>query len=266
MTHDAAMNTVECLTRHFEIGPATASWPCRLWNATCRCWRSSRRCGSAVRSSWSTKRSGAIPMPGPGSSTMHKVSVLNFMPGWLEMLIEVGAARPVVTARGARRRRLGAPGSGAPTEAQAPDVRFAGLGGATETAIHARFSSADRAAGRLDGGSLWRAVSQQRLPGRRRCRAATARTGWSASCGYRDAVSRGVTAGRPDLTAQRFVDTRRAGRGIAPATWRGTGRTARWSSSDAPTTGSKSAATASNSARSRPRCDKISGVAVGSRL
>ena len=66
----------------------------------------------------------------------HDVTVLHFMPGWLEMLIEVGAGRlssvRVVPTGGdwvrpevVRRLR-----------ADAPQLRFAGLGGATETATH----------------------------------------------------------------------------------------------------------------------------------
>ncbi len=66
----------------------------------------------------------------------HRVTVLHFMPGWLEMLVEVGAGRlssvRVVPTGGdwvrpevVRRLR-----------AEAPALRFAGLGGATETATH----------------------------------------------------------------------------------------------------------------------------------
>ena len=66
------------------------------------------------------------------------MTVLHFMPGWLEMLVEVGpdgprlpSVRVVPTGgdwvRTAMVRAL---------RAAAPGVRFAGLGGATETAIH----------------------------------------------------------------------------------------------------------------------------------
>ncbi|MBS2079251.1 AMP-binding protein, partial [Mycobacterium tuberculosis] len=66
----------------------------------------------------------------------HQVTVLHFMPGWLEMLVEVGRGRlssvRVVPTGGdwvrpevVRRLR-----------AEAPNLRFAGLGGATETPVH----------------------------------------------------------------------------------------------------------------------------------
>src|SRR6202012_2013202 len=65
----------------------------------------------------------------------HHVTVLHFMPGWLEMLIEVGrgrlsSVRVIPTGgdwvRPELVRRFAAEG---------PDVRVAGLGGATETPV-----------------------------------------------------------------------------------------------------------------------------------
>ena len=91
VTHDAAMNTLESLTRRFGIDAATGAWPCRRWNPTCPSWRSSRRYGPAARSCWSTNPSDANPMPGLGSSTPMKVTGLNVMPGSLDMLLDAGA-------------------------------------------------------------------------------------------------------------------------------------------------------------------------------
>ncbi len=77
----------------------------------------------------------------------HGVTVLNFLPGWLEMLVEVGdgrlgSVRAVPTGgdwvRTAMVRRL---------QALAPGVRLTGLGGATETAVHATLYEAERSAG-----------------------------------------------------------------------------------------------------------------------
>ncbi len=78
-------------------------------------------------------------MPGPGSIDTHNVTVLNFLPGWLEMLVEVRNAaerlsslRVVPTGGDWVRPELARL-----LKARAPQLRFAGLGGATETAVHA---------------------------------------------------------------------------------------------------------------------------------
>lgn len=72
----------------------------------------------------------------------HRVSVLNLMPGALEMLVALGGELPSVRAvltggdwvRPELARRF---------QTAAPGVRFAGLGGATETAIHATVCEVD---------------------------------------------------------------------------------------------------------------------------
>ncbi|MEV6095334.1 amino acid adenylation domain-containing protein [Nocardia sp. NPDC051981] len=67
----------------------------------------------------------------------HRVSVLNCVPSLLDMLLEAAAGKPVDSVRmvilGGDRVDVALPGRLA---AVAPDCRFAGLGGATETAIH----------------------------------------------------------------------------------------------------------------------------------
>ena len=136
VTHDAAMNTVEFIANHFEIG------------ADDRCLALSTLEGDiSVMDVFVTLRTGGAivvvdeaqrrdPDAWARLIDAHKVTVLHFMPGWLEMLIEVGAGRlssvRVVPTGGdwvrpevARRLR-----------AEAPNLRFAGLGGATETPVH----------------------------------------------------------------------------------------------------------------------------------
>jgi mycobactin phenyloxazoline synthetase len=139
VAHDAAMNAVEFIGRHFEIGTAD------------RCLALSTLEGDiSVMDVFVTLRTGGAivvvdeaqrrdPDAWARLIDTHKVTVLHFMPGWLEMLVEVGAGRlssvRVVPTGGdwvrpevARRLR-----------ADAPSVRFAGLGGATETAVHNTF-------------------------------------------------------------------------------------------------------------------------------
>lgn len=135
MAHDAAMNTVEFINGHFEIGPSD------------RCLAlSTLECDLSVLDVFGMLRAGASvvvvdeqhrrdPDIWARLIEAHGVTVLHFMPGWLEMLAEVdgdlSSVRVVPTGgdwvrpemvRTLRRR--------------APHMRFAGLGGATETATH----------------------------------------------------------------------------------------------------------------------------------
>ncbi|OMC16193.1 non-ribosomal peptide synthetase [Mycobacterium sp. SP-6446] len=137
MTHDGAMNTVEFLTRHFDIG------------TTDRCLAlSTLECDMSVLDVFATLRAGGAivvvdeaqrrdPDAWARLIADHGVTVLNFLPGWLEMLVEVGHERlsslRVVPTGGDWVR----PGLARRLRALAPNVRFAGLGGATETAVHA---------------------------------------------------------------------------------------------------------------------------------
>src|SRR5689334_13260410 len=93
VTHDAAMNTVEFIGRHFEIGPAD------------RCLALSALEGDiSVMDVFVTLRTGGSivvvdeaqrrdPDAWARLIDTHQVTVLHFMPGWLEMLIEVGRGR-----------------------------------------------------------------------------------------------------------------------------------------------------------------------------
>ncbi|MCV7258321.1 non-ribosomal peptide synthetase [Mycobacterium shimoidei] len=207
VTHDAAMNTVEFITRHFEIGPDD------------RCLAlSTLECDMSVLDIFATLRAGGAivvvdeeqrrdPDAWARLIDTHQVTVLNFLPGWLEMLVEVGAGRlssvRVVPSGGdwvrpqlARRLR-----------AESPTMRFAGLGGATETAVHATIFEVDQI-GELP--EQWTAVPYGKPLPNIACRVVNEMGGdcpdwvvgelWVSGRG----IARGYR-GRPDLTGQRFV-------------------------------------------------------------
>jgi mycobactin phenyloxazoline synthetase len=208
VTHDASMNTVEFIARHFEIGP------------TDRCLALSTLEGDiSVMDVFVTLRTGGSivvvdeaqrrdPDAWARLIDTHDVTVLHFMPGWLEMLIEVGAGRlssvRVVPTGGdwvrpevVRRLR-----------ADAPQLRFAGLGGATETATHNTiFEVGDPAelSPELTALPFGTPLSNNV------CRVVNDRGGdcpdWVA--GELWISGRGIARGyrgRPDLTAERFVE------------------------------------------------------------
>jgi mycobactin phenyloxazoline synthetase len=204
VTHDAAMNTVEFITRHFEIGP------------TDRCLAlSTLECDMSVLDIFATLRAGGAivvvdeadrrdPDAWARLINTYGVTLLNFLPGWLEMLVGVGAGRlssvRVVPTGGdwvrpELARLLGA---------EASKLRFAGLGGATETAVHATI---------CEPGELpaeWTAVPYGKPLPNNACRVVNDMGGdcpdwvvgelWVSGRG----IARGYR-GRPDLTAQRFV-------------------------------------------------------------
>ncbi|OCB30752.1 non-ribosomal peptide synthetase [Mycobacterium parascrofulaceum] len=223
VTHDAAMNTVEFIARHFEIGPGD------------RCLALSTLEGDiSVMDVFVTLRTGGSivvvdeaqrrdPDAWARLIDTHRVTVLHFMPGWLEMLIEVGHGRlssvRVIPTGGdwvrpelARRLR-----------AEAPNLRFAGLGGATETPVHNTiFEVIDPEGLPADSTALPYGVP---LPNNA-CRvvddAGDDCPDWVA--GELWVSGRGIARGyrgRPDLTADRFVE--RAGR-----RWYRTGDLARY--------------------------------------
>jgi mycobactin phenyloxazoline synthetase len=208
VTHDASMNTVEFIARHFEIGP------------TDRCLALSTLEGDiSVMDIFVTLRTGGSivvvdeaqrrdPDAWARLIDTHDVTVLHFMPGWLEMLTEVGAGRlssvRVVPTGGdwvrpevVRRLR-----------SDAPRVRFAGLGGATETATHNTIFEI----GDLDALPPELAALPFGTPlSNNVCRVVNDRGGdcpdWVA--GELWISGRGIARGyrgRPDLTAERFVE------------------------------------------------------------
>ena len=136
VTHDAVMNTLEFINGHFGIGAGD------------RCLALSTLEGdlSALDVFGMLTAGGSIVVvdeqhrrnPDHWAELIDRfgVTVLHFMPGWLQMLTDVGAGQlstvRVVPTGGdwvkpAMVRRL---------MSEAPHVRFAGLGGATETAVH----------------------------------------------------------------------------------------------------------------------------------
>ncbi|WP_326546122.1 amino acid adenylation domain-containing protein [Mycolicibacterium sp. ND9-15] len=139
VTHDAAMNTIEFINRHFEIGPAD------------RCLAlSTLECDLSVLDIFGTLRSGGSivvvderhrrdPDTWARLIDQHGVTVLHFMPGWLEMLV---AVVPADSRRLSTVRVVPTGGDWVRTQlaqalrTRAPGARFAGLGGATETATH----------------------------------------------------------------------------------------------------------------------------------
>jgi mycobactin phenyloxazoline synthetase len=220
VSHDAAMNTVEFINGHFDIGPSD------------RCLAlSTLECDLSVLDIFGTLRAGGAivvvdeqdrrnPDAWARMIAEHHVTVLHFMPGWLEMLVEVahGALRPVrVVPTGGDWVR---PELIRALRAQAPGVRAAGLGGATETATHNTF---------CEPGELprhWSSIPLGVPLPNNACRVVAADgtdcpdwvpgefwvSGRGVADGYR---------GRPDLTAQRFVE--HAGR-----TWYRTGDLVRY--------------------------------------
>ena len=133
VTHDAAMNTAEFLYGHFNIGPddrclALATLECDL--SVLDMFATLATGGSIVVVDEPYRRD---PDRWAALIAEHGVTVLNFLPGWLEMLVSVNdgvgadrlaSVRVVLTGgdwvRTAMVRHL---------QAQAPGVRVAGLGG-----------------------------------------------------------------------------------------------------------------------------------------
>jgi len=137
VSHAAAMNTVESLNDQFGIGPSD------------RCLAlSALECDMSVLDIFGTLAAGGaivvveeVDRRNPDQWVRlvetHGVTVLNFLPGWLEMLVDVARSGELSSLRvvptggdwilPALVRRL---------RAASPRLRIAGLGGATETAVH----------------------------------------------------------------------------------------------------------------------------------
>jgi mycobactin phenyloxazoline synthetase len=204
LTHDAVMNTLEFLYRHFDIGPDD------------RCLALSHlESDMSVPDVFGTLRAGgAIVMvdeehrrdPDTWARLIdaHRVTVVNFLPGWLEMLREVPgslATLRVVLAGGDWVR----PDLADALRRRAPGVRFAGLGGATETAIHGTLFEVTE-----DPPPGWASIPYGLPFPNNACRVVDAKGAdcpdwvpgelWFAGRG----IARGYR-GRPDLTAEKFV-------------------------------------------------------------
>lgn len=220
VTHDAAMNTVETLSTRFGFGPNDRSLALLTLDADMSVldvFALLRVGGAIVMVDEAERRS---PEVWARLVQQHRVSVLNLMPGALEMLVSVGgelaSVRTVLTGGDwvrpalARQFKLAAPG-----------VRFAGLGGATETAIHATICEVDG-----EPPAEWASVPYGTPLPNIACRVVGAdgadRPDWVA--GELWVSGRGIASGyrgRPDLTAEKFVEH-------DGATWYRTGDLARY--------------------------------------
>ncbi|HXS86961.1 MAG TPA: amino acid adenylation domain-containing protein [Mycobacterium sp.] len=208
VSHDASMNTVEFIGRHFEIGPADRCLALSTLEgdiSVMDVFVTLRTGGSIVMVDEAQRRD---PDAWARLIDAHRVTVLHFMPGWLEMLVEVGAGRlsslRVVPTGGdwvrpevVRRLR-----------ADAPALRFAGLGGATETATHNTiFEVGDLAELSAEltalpfGTPLTNNVCRVVNDRGDDCPDWVAGELWLSGRG----IARGYR-GRPDLTAERFVE------------------------------------------------------------
>lgn len=220
VTHDAVMNTLEFINGHFEIGPAD------------RCLALSTLEGdlSALDIFGMLTAGGSIvvvdeqhrrnPDHWADLIDRHTVTVLHWMPGWLQMLLDVGSGRlssvRVVPTGGDWVK----PAMVRALVAEAPGVRFAGLGGATETAIHNTICEV------TEPPAQWTAVPFGIPLPNTACRVVDINGDdcpdwvpgelWVGGRG----IARGYR-GRPDLTAERFVE--HAGR-----TWYRTGDLVRY--------------------------------------
>lgn len=220
VTHDAAMNTVETLSTRFGFGPNDRSLALLTLDADMSVldvFAMLRAGGAIVMVGEHDRRS---PEVWAELVQRHRVSVLNLMPGALEMLASTGGELPSVRAvltggdwvRPELARRFAA---------LAPGMRFAGLGGATETAIHATICEVDG-----EPPVNWASVPYGTPLPNIACRVVGAdgvdRPDWVA--GELWVAGRGIASGyrgRPDLTAERFVEN--DGR-----TWYRTGDLARY--------------------------------------
>lgn len=205
VTHDAAMNTVETLSARFGFAPDDRSLALLTLDADMSVLDvfAMLRAGAAiVMVDEADRRS---PEVWAQLVARHRVSVLNLMPGALEMLVSVGGQLPSVRAvltggdwvrpELARRFAVAAPG-----------VRFAGLGGATETAIHATLCEVVG-----EPPAHWAAVPYGTPLPNIACRVVDTdgadRPDWVA--GELWVSGRGIASGyrgRPDLTAEKFVE------------------------------------------------------------
>ncbi|WP_264027067.1 non-ribosomal peptide synthetase [Mycolicibacterium pyrenivorans] len=204
MPHASAMNTVEFINAHFDIGPED------------RCLAlSTLECDLSVLDVFAMLRAGGAivvvdeehrrdPDTWARLIERHRVTVLHFMPGWLEMLLEVdgdlSSVRVVPTGGDWVR-----PDMVRALRKRAPHVRFAGLGGATETATHNTICEVEEIPAHWTSVPLGVPLPNNvcRVVGAdgRDCPDWVPGELWVGGRG----IARGYCA-RPDLTAERFVE------------------------------------------------------------
>jgi mycobactin phenyloxazoline synthetase len=142
LTHDAVMNTVEFVD-HFGLGPTDRSLALASLEAdmsVLEIFAILRAGGAVVVVDEQHRRD---PDAWAELIEAHCVTFLNWMPGWLDMLLEAGGGRlstlRVVLLGGDWVRPELIRG----LREAAPAVRAAGLGGATETAVHGTIREVD---------------------------------------------------------------------------------------------------------------------------
>ncbi len=204
VSHDAAMNTVEFITGHFGLGPQD------------RCLAlSTLECDISVLDIFGTLATGGAivvvdeehrrdPDHWVRLIERHGVTVLHFLPGWLAMLLDVAGPLPTIRVVPTGGDWV-TPAMARQLRARAPEVRFAGLGGATETAIHNTICEVSEVP------EHWTAIPFGKPLPNNRCRVVGAGgldcPDWVVGelwIGGRG-IARGYR-GRPDLTAERFVE------------------------------------------------------------
>jgi mycobactin phenyloxazoline synthetase len=220
LTHDAVMNTVEFVTDRFGLGATDRSLALASLEAdmsVLEIFAILRAGGAVVVVDEQQRRD---PDLWARLISDHAVTFLNWMPGWLDMLLEVGGDRlhslRVVLLGGDWVR----PELVRKLRNSAPDVRVAGLGGATETAVHGTICEVD------EPPAHWTSVPYGTPFPNIACRVVAAD---GSDCpdwvpGELWFSGRGIARGyreRADLTAEKFVE--HAGR-----TWYRTGDLARY--------------------------------------
>ncbi|OBF96177.1 non-ribosomal peptide synthetase [Mycobacterium sp. 852002-51152_SCH6134967] len=205
LTHDAVMNTIEFVSEHFGLHRGDRSLALASLEAdmsVLEIFALLRAGGAVVVVDEDQRRD---PDTWARWIQQHGVTFLNWMPGWLDMLLEVGGDRLT----GLRVVLLGGdwvrPELIRALRNSAPGVRAAGLGGATETAVHGTICEVD------DPPAHWTSVPYGVPFPNNACRVVAADgsdcpdwvpgelwfTGRGIARGYR---------GRPDLTAEKFVE------------------------------------------------------------
>lgn len=205
LTHDAVMNTVEFVNGHYGIGPSDRSLALASLEAdmsVLEIFAVLRAGGAVVVVDEQQRRD---PDTWAALIEKHSVTFLNWMPGWLDMLLEVGGTRlsslRVVLLGGDWVRPELIRG----LRKSSPGVRAAGLGGATETAVHGTICEVD------DPPRHWTSVPFGTPFPNNACRVVAADGSdcpdwvpgelWFSGRG----IARGYR-GRPDLTAEKFVE------------------------------------------------------------
>jgi len=205
LTHDAVMNTIEFVTDRYELGPSDRSLALASLEADMSVLEifALLRVGGAVVVVGEEQRRDADAWA--GLIERHAVTFLNWMPGWLDMLLEVGGGRlatlRVVLLGGDWVR----PDLVRALRKSAPAVRVAGLGGATETAVHGTICEVD------DPPAHWTSVPYGTPLPNNACRVVAPD---GSDCpdwvpGELWFSGRGIARGyrnRPDLTAEKFVE------------------------------------------------------------